>query len=344
MNEMIDITSEAEALADDRRVTEIAVEINTIKRSTAQSVLQSAIEIGRLLCEAKDKLHHGEWGEWLRANVSYSVSNANNMMRLYKEFHRSEQVDLFGDNDFGVFEGMNMSQVLAVLPLPPSERREFIEETGARELSSRDIQAEIKKREEAEKTASDALIRLEAAEIREAQTAEDLKAASDERDQLSEEVEDLRSELEELKACPVPESEMERIHKEAEAKFSEKAQKKIEAAKKDAEKKIADAKKTSEEEAKKLREKWEAEKAKIDEDAKIAAEAEAAQRIQEAEEKAKSTQVAASPHLTAFKIHMEALKENYRKLSEVVETAEREEPQVGASLRAGLEKLVEMLK
>lgn len=37
----------------------IAAEINTIKRTTAKYVLEQSIEIGRLLCEAKEAVPHG---------------------------------------------------------------------------------------------------------------------------------------------------------------------------------------------------------------------------------------------------------------------------------------------
>ena len=107
-------------IIQDQRTHEIAAEINALKRKTAQDVVRSAIEIGRLLCEAKDRVSHGEWGAWLQENVSYSTTNANNMMRLYKEYRAQDQLDIFGENGVDVFEGLNLSQAIALLELPLS--------------------------------------------------------------------------------------------------------------------------------------------------------------------------------------------------------------------------------
>ncbi|MBQ9995610.1 MAG: DUF3102 domain-containing protein, partial [Clostridia bacterium] len=69
----------------------IAAEINTIKRTTAKYVLEQSIEIGRLLCEAKEAVPHGEWGHWLEENCAYSTSNANNLMRIYTEYGEDDE-------------------------------------------------------------------------------------------------------------------------------------------------------------------------------------------------------------------------------------------------------------
>ena len=98
----------------ERSVESIAMEINVIKERAARDLLAAAVDVGRLLCEAKDKVPHGEWGEWLERNVSYSVSNANNMMRLYQEQQSMAQLDMFSNNDFSMFEGMSPSQVLEI--------------------------------------------------------------------------------------------------------------------------------------------------------------------------------------------------------------------------------------
>ena len=74
----------------------IAAEINTIKRTTAKYVLEQSIEIGRLLCEAKETVPHGEWGHWLEENCDYCTSNANNLMRIYTAYGEDdEQLSFF---------------------------------------------------------------------------------------------------------------------------------------------------------------------------------------------------------------------------------------------------------
>lgn len=128
----------------------IASEINYIKKKTCETMLANSVEIGRLLVEAKQKVPTGEWMKWLSENVSYSQSNANNLMRLYEEYGEKEQIGFFEENRLEIFGTLTPSQALALIPLPYEQRREFIETHDMTETSVRDISAEIKAREEAE--------------------------------------------------------------------------------------------------------------------------------------------------------------------------------------------------
>ena len=65
--------------------SEIATRINEEHSrafSKAQGALSHARNAGELLIEAKSLLKHGEWGNWLAENVSFSESTAQNYMRL----------------------------------------------------------------------------------------------------------------------------------------------------------------------------------------------------------------------------------------------------------------------
>ena len=63
----------------------LAAEIRTIKSQTGRMVLNASIEVGRRLTEAKAKLPHGSWGEYLKNEVDYSPSRAQNLMRVFRE-------------------------------------------------------------------------------------------------------------------------------------------------------------------------------------------------------------------------------------------------------------------
>ncbi len=73
----------------------LAAEIRTIKSQTGRMVLNASIEVGRRLTEAKAKLPHGSWGEYLKNEVDYSPSQAQNLMRVFREYG-SDQQSLFG--------------------------------------------------------------------------------------------------------------------------------------------------------------------------------------------------------------------------------------------------------
>jgi valyl-tRNA synthetase len=136
----------------------IAAEINTIKRTTAKYVLEQSIEIGRLLCEAKEAVPHGEWGHWLEENCAYSTSNANNLMRIYTEYgENDEQLSFFAENRLELYGDLNRSQAIALLALPPAERAEFVKENDVPAMSVSELEAKI--REAQEKT--EAAVRAE---------------------------------------------------------------------------------------------------------------------------------------------------------------------------------------
>ncbi len=134
----------------------IAQEINAIKSQTS-GILEAAFtyakrscfEIGKRLEEAKAAVPFGEWGEWLEKNVSYSISTANDLMRIYREFG-NEQIDMLtGKSDAEIFEGLSQSQMVALFGLPKAMRAEFVEEhreeLESGELSSRKLKDEIKR-------------------------------------------------------------------------------------------------------------------------------------------------------------------------------------------------------
>lgn len=123
----------------------IAAEINTIKRTTAKYVLEQSIEIGRLLCEAKETVPHGEWGHWLEENCAYSTSNANNLMRIYTEYgENDEQLSFFTENKLELYGDLNRSQAIALLALPPAERAEFVRENDVPAMSVSELEAKIR--------------------------------------------------------------------------------------------------------------------------------------------------------------------------------------------------------
>ena len=134
----------------------IAQEINAIKSQTS-GILEAAFtyakrscfEIGKRLEEAKAAVPFGEWGDWLEKNVNYSVSTANDLMRIYREFG-NEQIDMLtGKSDAEIFEGLSQSQMVALFGLPKAMRAEFVEEhreeLESGELSTRKLKEEIKR-------------------------------------------------------------------------------------------------------------------------------------------------------------------------------------------------------
>lgn len=130
-----------------RTADQVAADINKVKLNLAVAVVVSSIEIGRLLLEAKALVPHGEWGAWLAANVDFSESKAQSLMRRYKEFGDGQIDMITGTSDLDFFSFLSDSQMDALLALPKPERREFVEEhreeLESGEMSVRDLKKEI---------------------------------------------------------------------------------------------------------------------------------------------------------------------------------------------------------
>ena len=121
---------------------EIACEINIIKEKVLRTALLGAIDVGRLLCEAKEIVPHGEWGAWLEENVDYSTTTANDLMRLYREYN-DDQIKLFGRSNEELYGRLSVSQALALLALPAPAREEFVETHDMEEISVRELREEV---------------------------------------------------------------------------------------------------------------------------------------------------------------------------------------------------------
>ena len=174
MSEMI-VTTPRRQLADVTR---------EIRIKTGQFLLD-AIEIGRLLFEAKAMVEPGGWMQYVEEEVPFSQSWANNYMRLYKEYG-AEQLSIFGNSQ--ATTRLSPTQALELLALPAQEREEFMETHDVESMSTRELKQAIRERDEALQSQKETEEELLAAEARADNHA-------DRADKAEEEVERLRSEL-----------------------------------------------------------------------------------------------------------------------------------------------------
>ncbi|MBE6660561.1 MAG: DUF3102 domain-containing protein [Ruminococcaceae bacterium] len=135
----------------------VAAEINVIKQQTAGVIARSIFEIGKRLCEAKAMIGHGNWEAWLRDNVEYSETTARNLMRAYREMG-GEQIDMLtGEAPCDVFETLNLSQMVALFPMPVQERAAFVKENDVASMSVREVEERVREAVAQERARADAL-------------------------------------------------------------------------------------------------------------------------------------------------------------------------------------------
>ncbi|MEQ6855277.1 DUF3102 domain-containing protein [Lysinibacillus capsici] len=128
-------------LITERSTDVIAAEINAIKFQTQTMMLQASSEIGKRLIEAKEQLPHGEWGKWLKENVEYSQSTANNLMQIHVEYSSNSQA----------FGNLSYSKAVALLGIEAEDREAFLQENDVDEMSTRELQKIVKEKQKLEK-------------------------------------------------------------------------------------------------------------------------------------------------------------------------------------------------
>ena len=133
----------------------LAAEIRTIKAQTGRMVLNASIEVGRRLTEAKAKLPHGSWSEYLKNEVDYSPSQAQNLMRVFREYGSDQQSLFGGEAKSQTFGRLTFSQALSLLVIPDEgEREKFVLENDVEHMSVRELNEALKARDEAEEKAA----------------------------------------------------------------------------------------------------------------------------------------------------------------------------------------------
>lgn len=226
-----------------RSLETVTAEIVTITAQVKSTVLSGAIEIGRRLTEAKGMVAHGEWGKYLKEQVDFSPRQAENFMRLHKEYG-DRQESLFGGG-LKAMESLNVTSAIRMLSLPPEDREAFAAENDLASMSTRELEKAIRERNEArdaqqaaEAQARQAQTALEQAQAGAQEAGKELKlarqAAEDARGRVEklesslktarEEAQKAKDTLEKEKKNPtIPDDLMRRLRLDAEKEAAEKA-------------------------------------------------------------------------------------------------------------------------
>ena len=300
-----------------RSLETVTAEILTITGQVKCAVVSAAIEIGRRLVEAKELVPHGEWGKYLEEKVSFSPSQAGNMMRLYNEYG-SNQESLFGGGAKAI-EALSVTSAIRLLSLPAEEREAFVEENDVAAMSTRELEKAIRERNEAReaqkaaeagaKQAGDA---LKASEQAAADYREKLAALEKKLDAAKAGEKKAKKALKQLKDNPaVPEDLMAKIRKDAEVSAAEAAAKEAE----DRLRQLEDARAQAE---------------------KKAAAAEAAL------EEARKQSVFQDPQAAVFKVLFGQVQEDFDQMLSALEKVQ--DPALAEKLRGAVRKLLESLE
>ena len=197
-----------------RSIEIVTAEIHTIRDNVARVFMDGVVQIGRRLEEVKQLVPQGEWLAYLDKELGYKPSTAQNYMRIAREFGDG-QIGMSGKTPSDFFGNLGYSQLLPLLGLPEEEREALAEEHDLAGMSSREIQALVKERDEAKAAAAAA--REQADEQgQEARRARDALASAE--DALKAEQEKNKAQADAARANAQTAAELQRQLDELEAK------------------------------------------------------------------------------------------------------------------------------
>lgn len=224
-----------------RSIEIVTAEITMIRDNARKVFLESVIQIGTRLEEAKQMVPSGEWTAYLTDKLGYKPSTAQNYMRIAREFGGG-QVSLTGKTAADAFGQLSYSQILPLLGMAEEEREELAEENDLPSMSSREIAALVKERDEAKQAADLAKSAADSAQVaadearkeaaaatgRACETRKTLDSVTADRDNALAEVKHLQEELDKMEQQPaevreLTEEELEEIREKVLAENAEAA-------------------------------------------------------------------------------------------------------------------------
>lgn len=315
----------------------ITQEIIFLREQTQRQVLDSFVEIGRRLCEAKELLNHGEWGKWLSDEVSFSQSSANNLMRIYREYG-DPQGSLFGaKSNSQTLGNLSYTKALALLAVPENEREEFAKEHDAEHLSTRELEKAIRERDDAKRALGDAQIALD-------KTKDELSAARAAEKQATER---MREAQKDVKAA----DDQAQANENALKSQLENAEKELKAAK-EAAQKAKDAEKKAKDKLKAAVSNPEIPPEKLDE-LKKEAEAAAAEKSKETEKRLSAAEARvdelkkqlqlSDPDTAIFKTYFGEFQECFNKMCGALLKIETNDPDKAVKLKTAINKTLDSM-
>lgn len=180
-----------------RSIEIVTAEITMIRDNARKVFLESVIQIGTRLEEAKQMVPSGEWTAYLTDKLGYKPSTAQNYMRIAREFGGG-QVSLSGKTAADAFGQLSYSQILPLLGMAEEEREELAEEHDLPSMSSREIAALVKERYEAKAEAEKAVRENDAAQAALSVAEENRGKAMRERDEAVRNAENAKERADEL--------------------------------------------------------------------------------------------------------------------------------------------------
>lgn len=244
MNEVIDVEYTEITDLSEKSTEELAAEANTLwnqMEAIGNLGLMMAAQAGQRLNVIKRRLAHGQWEDWAKSNLQFSVRKANRMMALAEKM--SDENGLFAKTT--TLSDIGISKVWALLAAPEEVAEEVVKNPELPDMTVKELEAEIRRLKEKNQNLTENM-----------ETSEEENRQREL--QLRKQMEELEAEIQIYKEAPAKSEESEKEIARLQAEL-EKARAAAEKEKKKVEK--------EKEESRKLQENLEAEKKKAAEEA-----------------------------------------------------------------------------
>ncbi len=311
---------------DEKSTEELAEKANTLYQQMqliGALGIQVAAQAGQCLTVIKERVGHGNWGDWCKQNLQFSERKAQNMMKLSAEMR--EKNSIFANPQ--TFADIEISKVYELLSAPEEVQKAMIENPEAEDMNVREFKDEIKRLKE---------------ELAAERAKEKINESEEELTQAKEKIEELTRQLS-LRSSEKPEAEWQKeldALKSQIAKETEKAAKaaeKLKAAKAEAETKAEAAAEEAAEKAKKEA----AEKFKEENKILIDSNRQAAEEIDRLQRKLENN---AQPEIAGFKIHADQLQQSFNACLESANRIESSDAEQAQKMRTALKTIMQKLQ
>ena len=158
--DVIDVEYKEITPLEEKGNAELAVEANNLweqVEAVSNIALGMAAQAGLRLKIVKNRLNHGEWEDWCKCNLKFSVRKARYMMELADRVEDSSSI--FSNRQ--TLADIGISKVWALLGAPEEIAKEAVEHPQAAEMSVREFQEEIRRLKDEKKAAEEEQERTE---------------------------------------------------------------------------------------------------------------------------------------------------------------------------------------
>lgn len=311
---------------DEKSTEELTEKANTLYQQMqliGAMGIQVAAQAGQCLTVIKERVGHGNWGDWCKQNLQFSERKAQNMMKLSAEMHGKNRI--FANPQ--TFADIEISKVYELLSAPEEVQKAMIENPEAEEMNVREFKDEIRRLKE---------------ELAEERAKEKINESEEELTQAKKRIEELTKELN-LHSSEKSEAEWQKeldslkSEIEKETKRAAKAAEKLKAAQAEMERKAEAAAEEAVEKAKKEV----AEKFKEENKILIDSNRQAAEEIDRLQKRLENN---TQPEIAGFKIHADQLQQSFNACMESAKRIESSDAEQAQKMRTALKTIMQKLQ